>query len=281
MTVKTAADLATITTTGKVIITDTATVEQLATIDLATTATLVFTQVTDTVENIFTTTTAGVSGSVLNTDAAKHIKDAVNVTVTDATTVAQAKTIDDATTGKVTYSIEDSAANLAASGVTGNGAINVAVNGDGTATIAQAKSILALSNTGTTSYKIYGKLADLIKADAATLKGASEVIITENSSSADFAKLVSLVGKDVITEATKTLKDNVDNLLKDSDLGTMVKVEVNGGDMTIAKLTALDKANGGTAYEDDETVAGSVDITGGTIKDTAANLLKDANSYRG
>ncbi len=263
LTAKTASDLDLITTIGKVTIKDAATVEQLTKIDAITTVTPVYTQITDIAKNIFTTVD-GVTGSILNSNAAV-IKGKVNVTVTDAVTVEQIKAINANTTGDLTYSIKDTAAKLAASGSDGNDATNVAATG--VATIAQAKAILALTNSGTTSYKVTGKLVDLIKADLAVLKGASEVIYTDYTSAADYNKLLALVGN-VLTNGDKKLSDNIENLLADSDLGTSVDVTVTGGNMTIAQLTKLDAKNGDT---------GSVDITGGTIKDTAANLAKDAN----
>lgn len=257
LTAKAGGQLAAAGITGatKVTVSDAATLEEIQAIDLAAGAlTPVYTQLAD-------------KAATLATDTNDHVKGAVKVTITDDATVAQASNIDGQTTGSVTYSLKDTGAAIAASGATGNGAINLTVSD--VATIAQAKTILDLSNSGTTTYSVSGTIADLIlAANNAAVQGGSEVIVTGGTpNSADLATLKALVGSDVkILDSSVTINGTAENILADAAFGTMVQANVTGDDMTIAQLTAIDKANGDTAV---------VTITGGTIKDTAANLAAD------
>ena len=105
---------------------------------------------------------------------------AVDINVSDATTVANATTIRalSAVDGEVKFSINDTAANIVAAsggGSLADAAINVTVTD--AVTFAQAATIIAEANSGSTSYSITDVDTN-IAVNAAALNGATNIVVT-------------------------------------------------------------------------------------------------------
>lgn len=118
--------------------------------------------------------------------SAQAIKEADTITVTDTATVSEARKIQawDSVDTLVVYSIRDTAGAIAAAdGKVLNGAVNITATGNATAS--QAATILAASNSGTTTYNLGDTSASLALADPAVLSGATDITVTGSTSVRD------------------------------------------------------------------------------------------------
>jgi len=195
---------------------------------------------------------------------------AVNINVSDATTVANATTIRalSAVDGEVKFSINDTAANIvAASGNTSlvDAAINVTVTD--AVTFAQAATIIAETNSGSTSYSITDVDTN-IAVNAAALNGATNIVVTGTTgiTSAQAQSLLSATNAGTTTIALAT--------------GTSAQLAALtlGANDTVTSLTPSDAP---TVAEAAAMLAIGA-VTSYNLSDTAANLAAaDASVLNG
>lgn len=220
-------------------------------------------------------TTITGAAAVLAADTT-YISAGMNVTVTDAATIAQLTTIDSLTTGTLTYTeMTDTAANLIAN--TGGyltGAINTTVIG--TATIAELTTIDGLT-TGTLIYEAIEDDVAVLAADTlgyvAALNGVVGAEVSFSLSEETAASMDQIAAIDALTDATlfyRFVNDTAERVLLNEGGGYIrggVTVYVETA--TVAQLRAID-----------ELVSDGVepDLSGvdyGSITDTAANIIAE------
>ncbi|MFK3973973.1 DUF4214 domain-containing protein [Pseudomonas sp. NPDC087358] len=158
-----------------VVVTDAATIEQLAAIDLVS-ADLEYTKVTDTAAN-------------LATNAGTFVQDGITVSVSDAATVAQLATIDGFTDVALAYTkVTDTAAHLVADSTYVKAGVTVTLTDTGTVAAATLASIdgktdvqVDASSVGT----VTGNIADVKAALAASatlkLSGTEGLVVTDTA----------------------------------------------------------------------------------------------------
>jgi len=256
----------TYTTNRAVVFTTTPTIAQLTAVDAATTGTLTYTAVTDTAANLATNTGA-------------YVKAGINVTVTDAASIAQLAAIDLAnTTGSLTYSagVTDTAANLQTnSGGYVKAATNVTVTG--APSIAQLTAIDNANTTGTLTYA--GTVTDTganLRTDAMLNGGAGRYVTGHNVEFTTAATIAQLSAVDAATTGTITyalgIEDTADNVYADATSVAAGRPYIAGHGVTItdaatiAQLTAIDTATTET-------------LVYTAVRDTAANLFASTGGY--
>ncbi|UDL03830.1 DUF4214 domain-containing protein [Marinobacter sp. CA1] len=196
--------------------------------------------------------------NLVDAGAANTVDGAVNVTATDAATVAQGDIlVAAANTGTTTYNLNDTAAALAAAGGTLNSATNVTASD--AANLAQAETIADATNTGTTTYSVEGTSANLITAaqDASAankngLNDAATITATDLNEVVTFDQL----GADAA--ATRIAFFDGETTLSAADYNTLTgSIDTSGGDNII-----VDTMNGAA-------------VTGNGANDTFALLSSD------
>lgn len=143
---------------------------------------------------------------------------AASIIVTTLVNAADAASIAAFTATTKTYSVEDTAGNIAAGGVSAgiNGATNVTVTG--TANVSQATTIYDRTNSGTTTYSISDSAANIFtgsafSSDAAT-KAATVVTVTGSVSVDQAATLKAVIdGPYTVTDTSYSIIDTKANLL--------------------------------------------------------------------
>ncbi|OWW20946.1 Ig-like domain-containing protein [Noviherbaspirillum denitrificans] len=251
-----------------VTVTDTATMSQLAAIDLDnTTGSLTYASgIADTAAN-------------LQANSGGYVKAVTNVTVTDAPTIAQLTAIDAAnTTGTLTYAsaVTDTGANLRTDALLNSGAgkyvtaHNVVFTT--VASIAQLSAVDA-ATSGTMTYALgVSDTAANLYADAISIATGRPYIAGHDVTITDAATIAQLTAIDGATTDTLTYTAVVDtaaNLF--ANTGGYVKSGTNvtaTTAATIAQLTTIDTVNG----------SGTLSYTAG-LADTAANLATNTGGY--
>jgi len=244
-----------------VTVTDAATIAQLTALDAANGAgTLTYTDVTDTAANL--KTDADTNGGL-----GTYVTD-MDITVTDAATIAQLTGIDDATTGTVTYtSVSDTAANLKTDADTNAGLGTYVTDKNITMTTAPTLAELAAIDAATTGTLTYTSIADTAVNLAANtdgyVTGAIPVTVTGT------ATIDQLTTIDATTTGTLTysLADTIANLT--ANVGDYVSGSVN--------VTVTDAATTDEMVVIDALTTGTV--TASSLSGPAADLV--ASPYVG
>lgn len=265
-----AADAATNTnagtfTTGKaVIVTDAASIAQLAAISAVAVEIPTYTEIADTASNL----TAPGSDT--------YVTGSVNVTVTSPVAIADLVAIDNLTTGKVTaIDLSDAAGNLVdvngvASSYIGVGS-NVAVTG--AVTIAQLKAIdLANGDSGLLSYASITDTLEHLNAAGASAYITSGITVTVTDSTATVAQLAALdTASGGHLAYTGGIEDTASALSDDAALNSGVgkytagKVVTVSDAATLSQLAAVDNAAASLIYT--------------KITDAAAGLAANAGDF--
>ncbi|MFP6849949.1 MAG: calcium-binding protein [Pseudomonas sp.] len=226
-------------------ITDAATLAQLATIDAATTVSLIYSEVSD-------TAVALINDAKTNNGTGTYVTAAIDVTVTDAPTVTQLNTINNATTGIVTASISGTAAELGQL-IPGLNEYTVTVTNTATLeqldvidfatvgeviyqditgveldffTVDNGTTLTAKANTYVEGHAVTVTGSSLSVAQANTLDAKTDAVVTASISNTDASELANLTGSnayiiEVIGEAT------AQDLIK-IDTATNVAVDATG-----------------------------------------------------
>lgn len=197
-----------------------------------------------------------------------------NVVFTTSATIAQVSAVDAATTGTLTYSLSDLAANLFTNtGGHVKAGINVTVTDAGT--IAQLAAIDSANTTGLLTYtSITDAAATLATNTGGYVKTGINVVVNNSPSIAQLAAIDTANTTGTLTYAS-AVTDTGANLRADALLNSGAGRYVTGhnviftGAATIAQLTAVDNATTGTL-----TYASGV-------ADTAAALQADAATNSG
>ena len=237
--------------------------------------TLTYTSVEDTASNL--KTDADTNNGAGTTQLAK------NITVLDGATIVQITAIDTANgNGTLAYSLQDTASNLKTDADTNNGAGTYTASKDVTvsdaASVAELTGIkAAVGNNNTLTYTSVEDTASNLKTDADTNNGAGTYTANKNITVSDAASVAQLNAIDTANgngNLTYTaVTDTASNLKTDADTnggdGTYVTagISVTTDAATIAQITAVDAANGGTRISYTE------------LSDTGSNLHTNTASY--
>jgi hypothetical protein len=145
----------------------------------------------------------------------------INVTVSDDATVAEMVAIDTMNgTGTLSYSLNDSSANLfAASTALRNGATNITASD--AATAAQAVVIEGATNAGTTTYSITDTAANLVAIAGDVLNSATNIVVSDTVNLSDSVTIYNATNSGT---TTYHISDAVTTL--SSALGTPTQVLV-------------------------------------------------------
>ena len=257
---------------GAVTVTGTPTLKQLADIDALTSGVLAYTSVRDT-------------AAILSANAGGYVMNGVDVTLSDAHTLEQLKTINNATNGAITLadnsvalsgSVTDVLASLSGFAAnTYNGVITL--TGAPAATLAQLKTLddVNQANLVYTAAGISDTEAN-ISLNAANLSGNAATYITGTvpvtiTGSPSLAKLTAVRNATTGALTYTAITDTSANLVADTNNAAgLIKdgtnVTVNGSAL-VADLAAIDAKNGNGS------------LTYANITDSIGNLLVD-NTYR-
>lgn len=284
-------------TATNVTVTDVVSIQQLTALDLLA-ATVTATNISDTAATLASTT----SGAAVTS---AYIQAGVNVSVTDAASIAQLAAIDVANgTGTLTYTagvidtlaniatntggyiivggatptpvaIFDTAANLAPGGIAAAGiATGTAVTVDDAtapaASIAQLTAIDTANTTGTVTYsKIADTLANLTANAGGYIAAGKNLQVLANGGVVNVAALAPLSTSVGATGSvvTDSITDTTANLSQNLKYVTSGTAVTVTDAATIAQLTAIDAANGAGA------------LTYSALQDTVANLTATTTPY--
>ena len=192
------------------------------------------------------------------------INEAINITITDDVTFAQAKIIDDGSnSGSNTYSVNDTPTNLSNGTVTSVNALNgaQAVTASSNATAVEAAKIAAISQAVT--YNISDTAANIV----ANVGGLNEAVDITISGNLTFAKAELI--KEASNSGTKTYVIN--------DTAAIIAAAVTG---TTGETADVDTLNGATTvtantsatFAEATTIAGIVKTVSYSISDEQANI---------
>jgi len=276
-------------------ITDAATLEQLASIDATTTVDLIYSEVRDTAEAL-------INDAKTNDGTGTYVTAAIDVTVTDAPTVDQLNTINNATTGIVTASISGTAAQL---GQLIPGLNNYTVTVTGPATLEQL-DVIDFATVGEVIYQgITGVELDFFTADNGTtltanaltyvkdghavtvtdgltvaqaniLDGLTDQLITASITETDASILAELTGSNAYTITVEGVATAAD--LLSIDAATTVVVNANGvteitGTLeeftTLLELAATPASITLTGYYDAVVTDESISVADANVLDAA------------
>ncbi len=214
-----------------VTVTDAATIAQLTDIDAANGAgTLTYTDMTDTAANLAANTGGYLTG-------------AINATLTDAATIAQLTSIDGLTTGTLSYSLSDSAANLTGAAAILDNAVDITATD--AATVAEATTIEAATNSGTTSYDVTDTAATIAASNDTVLGGGSGAVTASTAATAAEAGTIAAF----TTAVSYNVSDTAANLAASTGLNEAVNLTATDT-ATAAEATTLYAAtnSGATTY---------------------------------
>lgn len=181
-----------------------------------------------------------------NTTNANFVKFAQSVTVTGTATQSQAGTLSGLKAmGAITYSISDTAANIAGGSSAGrNSAINITATD--AATVAQAATIDAATNTGSTSYAISDTASAVATSNAgqvAAIEHATGTVTATGNATAAQATTIAAFTKAVVY----SVSDVPSALAASTGLNEAVNVVSTGATATAAEAaTIMAATNSGT-----------------------------------
>ena len=289
-----------------------ATIAQVTTIDTATTGTLTVATITDTAANIAastndviansmgavsasdTATTAqadtisalatavvySVSGTAAEIVAASSAarNEAVNITITDDATIAQATTAEDATnSGTVTVAtITDTAANITASTNAVITNSTGAVTASDKATTAQADTIVAFGQA--VVYNVSGTAAEIVAASSAARNEAVNITITDDATIAQATTAEDATNSGTVTVATIT--DTAANITASTNaVITNSTGAVTASDTaTVAQATTIDALAKAVVFAVSDTAAAIAASTSDALDEATSVTVSNATT---